>query len=129
MSDAEDFLDLVNRLGLSPENPTDGWKLAIAMFKHLRQARIKMKAGAKAAPEHLVDDMILMFGVYAAERDGRQGKRAIISDIAKANGWPTDASAISTLRTRYYRLMKADTPERDHVLALAKELLKTFVRN
>lgn len=116
-------------LGLSANDPDDGWKLDVLalLMKPEENLAGKKKPGVQPDPRLAVDDLILMFGIQAAERDDRRPVRGrlrkLIRALAEANNWPTDDAFLETKRARYYRLCKAGTPERQAMAAVARDIL------
>jgi hypothetical protein len=127
---ASAFAALVQRYGLSPDNPEDGWKLAFALFMEHTRGQARGKRGRKAHKQ--VEDLILLFGVYAAKRDRPPPHhiRPILRDLAAANEWcdPEDSKAIESLRRRYLRLIeKIPSPELSPEFRNAQEMVRSEI--
>jgi hypothetical protein len=121
----EEFLKLVEKYGLSLDNPEDGWRLAATLFKE--RLRIKKKPGRKADPWSVVDDIILRAGVWHAIKEGYydpddasqdSNLLKVIGDIAKWNGWRTDEKFLKRKRDRYRKLQRPSTSEHRNMVAL-----------
>ena len=120
-----EFLEFVEHCGLSPDKPEDGWKLAHLLYLLcMNRFQPKKKPGVKATTRGIADDVIMMFGIWAARRDGdTRGAIHIIREIAKHNGWRTDEAAIKTKQRRYGYLKDDTSRERQRVVRVLQEEL------
>ncbi len=113
-----EFLALIERYGLSPDKPEDGWKLAEALY--MDRFQVNQKPGVKADPRHTAQDLILWAAVECAEQEtGIRNVTATISALKEHNGWK---ESVPTLRRRYYDLRKDGTPEHKRAIGLARRL-------
>ncbi len=99
-------------------DPEAGWKLAFALAEeHNSGFRPKKATGVKHNPEDSKRDLVLIFSVFIAERKNPDAKiLPTIRTVAKDMGWPTDDATISTLRRRYYLLLKKDSNEQRQLI-------------
>lgn len=118
-------LEFFETYDLSPDDPDVFRKAFEALaLEHVTGFQIEDQPGVKADPLDTVQDLILLAGVECAkQKEGFKNVTATIRALKQHNGWK---ESDSTLRRRYYYLIKDGTPERKRAIGLARGLLPYF---